>query len=231
MRTEGIQHVPLSGPVIIASRHYHHLYDGVALLSAVPRPIHIIVGLDWVHSTQLRGLMEWLCHLVQWPVVLRRDRADLFAGSVSSVSAYRPQEAHRYLYEAIKLTASLLSQGRVILIFPEGYPTIDPFYTPKVSGTEILPFREGFARFVLLAQRHLAQPAPIVPCGLEYRHEQRRWSIVVRFGPPLTLQPDGQLAPFIQEVEAAVRRLSGIRMTDTVAATAASLQPASVLVG
>ena len=36
------------------------------------------------------------------------------------------------------------------MVFPEGYPNVDPDYTPKGEG-EMLPFRPGFARLAVLA--------------------------------------------------------------------------------
>ena len=37
LTVEGLEHVPGSGPVLIAARHFHHLYDGCVLMKAVPR--------------------------------------------------------------------------------------------------------------------------------------------------------------------------------------------------
>jgi uncharacterized membrane protein/1-acyl-sn-glycerol-3-phosphate acyltransferase len=71
---EGLEHVPATGPVLIAARHFHHLYDGGILLEAIPRKIHILVALDWVQKRWLRGLMEWACAMMDWPVMLRIER-------------------------------------------------------------------------------------------------------------------------------------------------------------
>ncbi|HEX2260577.1 MAG TPA: hypothetical protein VHJ56_03030, partial [Candidatus Binatia bacterium] len=46
----GLEHIPADGPVLLIARHYHHLFDGVVLLLSVPRPIHILVTLDWVKN-------------------------------------------------------------------------------------------------------------------------------------------------------------------------------------
>ena len=46
----GLEHIPTDGPVLLIARHYHHLFDGVVLLLSVPRPIHILVTLDWVKT-------------------------------------------------------------------------------------------------------------------------------------------------------------------------------------
>jgi 1-acyl-sn-glycerol-3-phosphate acyltransferase len=37
VRVEGLGHLPATGPAVIAARHFHHFYDGCALLAVVPR--------------------------------------------------------------------------------------------------------------------------------------------------------------------------------------------------
>lgn len=34
----GLENIPAHGPVLIVVRHYHHLYDGLALFAVLPRP-------------------------------------------------------------------------------------------------------------------------------------------------------------------------------------------------
>ena len=36
LRVEGLEHLPATGPAIIAARHFHHFYDGCALVAVVP---------------------------------------------------------------------------------------------------------------------------------------------------------------------------------------------------
>jgi hypothetical protein len=58
MKVTGLAHVPEYGPAVLVARHYHHLFDGVALFLSIPRPIHILVTLDWTKSTHVRRLMK-----------------------------------------------------------------------------------------------------------------------------------------------------------------------------
>ena len=58
LRVEGVEHIPASGPVVIAARHFHHLWDGCALIAASPRPLHVVVALDWLHQPVGRRLMD-----------------------------------------------------------------------------------------------------------------------------------------------------------------------------
>ena len=71
---EGLENVPQTGPVLIAARHYHHLYDGCILMRAIPRPLHIFVALDWVRKRWVRNFMELACYMVDWPIVLRSEQ-------------------------------------------------------------------------------------------------------------------------------------------------------------
>ena len=41
---------PPAGPVVLASRHDHHLLDALVLLTAMPRQAHFLVALDWVRG-------------------------------------------------------------------------------------------------------------------------------------------------------------------------------------
>lgn len=46
----GMEHIPARGPALIVARHYHHLFDGLAMFAAISRPFYIVVALDWVKS-------------------------------------------------------------------------------------------------------------------------------------------------------------------------------------
>jgi len=71
--SSGIGNLPATGPAIIVVRHYHHLYDGLALFASLPRQFHILVTLDWVRNPAMQSLMTQLTGLARWPVVLRAD--------------------------------------------------------------------------------------------------------------------------------------------------------------
>ena len=205
LRVEGVQNVPATGPFVIAARHFHHLYDGCALLAVVPRRLHLVVTLDWLEHPVGRRLMAQACHVAGWPVVPRfgdqrhrRDRvtANPVAGDVSR------------LRWAARECVRLLRAGHPLLVFPEGYPNVDPGYTPKTDDEAFLPFRPGFLRFVAMAERDGLTRVPIVPVGLEYGRGDR-WSLTVRFGPPIALAPGVAAAEHGLAIENQVRLLSG----------------------
>jgi 1-acyl-sn-glycerol-3-phosphate acyltransferase len=193
---EGTEMIPPRGPVIIAARHFHHLYDGCAMLATMPRPVHILVALDWVGSRPGRILMKKACDAASWPVVLRRDGA----------TAVDDIKAARALRQATIDTMALLEDGRIILVFPEGYPNIDPGFTPKPDESAFLPFQPGVVRLASLAAQR-GMRVPIVPAGFSYQRGNR-WTVALRFGEPLTVEHRGQEAAILDEIEARVRSLS-----------------------
>lgn len=204
LAVEGLQHLPRDGPLLIACRHAHHLYDGALLLSVVPRPLHLLVALDWVTSRRDRRLMEWACGTARWPVVLRAERLQ---PPLAAPSAYRAEEAARYLRRAVRESIELLRAGQALVVFPEAYPDVDPRAGPKAEAAAFRPFRPGFVRLAELAQRDGRTRVPIVPAGLAYRRG-RRWQATLRFAAPRYVEGRAERAGVLHEVEAYVRLLS-----------------------
>jgi 1-acyl-sn-glycerol-3-phosphate acyltransferase len=205
LTVEGLEWIPRSGPVLIAARHFHHLYDGCALLSIIPRRLHLLVALDWITRRWLRRVMERACALLDWPIVLRSERLASSASGGQCASA--SNEGLRYLRCAVSETTRLLCSGEALVIFPEAYPHIDPVYTPKQNEAAFLPFRHGFARLLALAESDGAGPIAIIPAGLSYQHKER-WHITLRFGPPLFRQDFADQNHLLHAVEQRVRFLS-----------------------
>jgi len=193
---EGAAHVPAHGPVLLVARHYHHLLDGSVLVLRLPRPIHIIVGLDWAPNRAIRALMERVCRWAGYPIVLRPL-------TIGTAPAYAREEVVRYTRTALAETTRLLQDGRVVLIFPEGYPTIDPSGSQKRDDAAFLPFAAGLGAIVARARRAGIGDLAIVPVGFAYtQRPDARWDIVARIGPPFAAT-----AP-LHEIETTVHRLS-----------------------
>ena len=197
---EGLELVPPAGPVLLAGRHYHHFYDAAILLTRIPRPLHFLVALDWVHAPRERRLMEWACRAARWPVLLRAEQIG------PTGAAYRPDEVGPYLRRAIGEAVGLLRDGHALVVFPEGYPTVDPAGSVKTGTDAFLPFRSGFARLVARAQRGQDRPIPIVPFGLAYRPGPREQALL-RIGAPTHLEMGVELANLAREVEIRVREV------------------------
>ncbi len=199
LRVEGLEHVPKAGPAILAARHVHHKFDGCAIVASVPRPVHLLVALDWVRPGPERRAMDFACGVMRWPTVLRTD----------GPAAVDPAEARRRLRRATRQAVSLLGEGRLLLVFPEGYPNVDPHPTPKSGLDAFLPFQPGFLRLAALARRETGTPMPIVPVGLHYAAlPGERWRVALRFGAPLVGPPGGDGRAELRRIEERVRELS-----------------------
>lgn len=193
VRVEGLENVPARGPVLLVARHFHHLLDGSVLVRRVPRPIHIVVGLDWTADAAQRRWMERACRAAEYPIVLR-------PATLGERPAYARSELVRYTRSALRQTAELLRAGRVVLVFPEGYPNIDPAFARKNGDDAFLPFADGYRRMIAQAERAGSERVALVPVGFHYTRGPR-WSILARIGPRCEGAPP-------ERVEAIVRELS-----------------------
>ncbi len=235
LRVQGGAYVPRAGPVVLASRHYHHLLDAFVLLSALPRQTHFLVALDWVQGRSGRRLMEGACRAARWPVILRAEEVRRQALARPGRTAYSEAEVGPSLRRGIAEGTALLRAGRALVLFPEAYPNVDPDYTPKGEG-EMLPFRPGFARLAILASRGGAgtgrgsrpagrggaasgagrragwpggAPVAVVPAGLQYRllDGRERW-LGARWEVTLRFGPPVQMADSGREaLDATVRQV------------------------
>jgi len=206
---EGLENVPSTGPVLIAARHFHHLYDGCILMKAVPRRLHIFVALDWVGKRWLRSFMELACYMVDWPIVLRAEqlRTNSDQDSKKSSRAYSLDEARIYLRHAMKNSVRILRNGEALVVFPEAYPDIDPRNSSRVENNASLPFRQGFARLVEMVEKDEHTRVAIVPAGLSYG-QNGRWNVTLRFGSALSRSDYIDSTHLVQDVEMRVRELS-----------------------
>lgn len=201
LRVEGREHVPADGAALLVCRHYHHLYDGAALVAALNRPVRILAGLDWAPDARVRRLMETLCAAAKWPIVLRGGRAAETWGR-----GYRRDERLAYARDALRRSAGVLRAGDVLAVFPEGAPTVDP--RPSGKETEWLPFAPGYLAIAERARRE-GTPLPLIPTGLHYSGARAKPdAIALRFGPPERIRDARDRAAVGRRIEACVRALS-----------------------
>lgn len=205
----GVGHIPSNGPALVIARHYHHLYDGLALFAALPRPFHILVTLDWVQSTAMKMLMTPLTRLARWPVVLRAD-ALLHKNDRTAPHFRDPfsiKDVERYQRRAFKNSVQLLVDNRLLVVFPEGYPNVDPAYTPKADNHGFLPFKRGFLAIARAAEHRLGASLSIIPTGLQYS-SGKTWKAHVRFSEPIKRESFASDNELIRYCEEKVRQLS-----------------------
>ncbi len=204
---EGLDHLPRSGPVLIVARHFHFFYDGYVLVRTVSRRLHTLVALDWLQSRVLRLLIEFACSLADWPITLRSEQFDTHKEDEPWV--YRRVEARRYLRQLIQAANRILHSGAILVMFPEGYPNIDPHSTPKPDLDSFLPFQPGFIKLAELVERDGKTRVAIIPAGFTYRREGgKRWHATVRFGSALFRSDFASTEQLLQAVEERVHELS-----------------------
>jgi putative membrane protein len=205
----GLEHIPPHGPALLIARHYHHLFDGIVLLASLQRPIHILVTLDWAQGFFVRNLMIGLTRLARWPVILRREalgRADQRRWR----SAFTGADIVGYERKAIRESVALLARGHILVIFPEGYPNIDPHYTPKSRHDEMLPFKSGFVTIATAAEKRCGAKIPLIPVGFRYT-VGKKWTAHVRFGAARSASDFVSREALVNELERDVARLSDLR--------------------
>jgi 1-acyl-sn-glycerol-3-phosphate acyltransferase len=207
--SSGTEHIPTIGPALIVARHYHHLFDGLALFAAIPRKFHILVTLDWIQTPGTRLLMEQLTRLARWPVILRADavmRRDETSASQRR-HAFSVAEVEPYQRKAFRESVRLLEDKGLLVVFPEGYPNIDPTYTPKSGHDHFLPFKRGFVAIARATERRLGTSVPIIPTGLRYT-VKKRWIADVRFSQPVRRENFASSNDLIRYCEDRINQLS-----------------------
>ena len=207
----GAENLPPHGPAVIVLRHYHHLFDGLTVFAAIKRRFHIVVTLDWVRTRRGKLFMTSINRLARWPMILRADALNR-RSSDDRRGLFSPGDVTRYQRSAMIQAVELLVQGRILVVFPEGYPNIDPTYTPKVQPEEFLPFKRGFVSIVRAAEARLEKKIPIIPAGLRY-DRGRIWTGYLTFGKALYRQDITNRKELIQQLETEVKELSGIAVT------------------
>lgn len=203
---KGVEHIPRSGPVLIAANHVHYFFDGYILIRTVPRRLHTLVALDWVQAQSLRLVIELACSLADWPVVLRSEQ--LHERDASQNWAYKPLENRQYLRQVMSDTVRLLRASEALAIFPEAYPAFDPHPTLKRAPDEFLPFRPGFIKLIELAERDHRTRVAIVPAGLMYTRTGKGWQATVQYGQAIFLTDFASSEEALHTVEERVQALS-----------------------
>jgi len=98
-------------------------------------------------------------------------------------------------------------------VFPEGYPNIDPHYTPKIGPKEFLPFKAGFATIAAAAEKRLGAKVPMLPSGFRYT-KNNRWIARLNIGEPVYLEDFVSRPLLVSYMEQRVAELSGLSAGD-----------------
>lgn len=203
----GAENLPTHGPALIVARHYHHLFDGLTLFAAVQRRFHIVVTMDWVQNRRSKIFMQSINGLARWPMILRGDA--LSHSGNDQRRLFATNDVTRYQRRALREAVKLLVEGRIVVVFPEGYPNVDPTYTPKTEPDQFLPFKPGFLNILRAAEARLGVKIPIIPAGLRYRRG-KLWIGNITFGKPFYRDYNVNREGLIEKIETEVKRLCGL---------------------
>ena len=208
LRVEGLEHLPATGPAILAARHFHHFYDGCALVAVVPRPLRILVTLDWLENPAGLRLMRGACQMAQWPVVVRS--ASQVRRGHASLGRLTPA-ARRQLLAATRECVGCSARGQLLLVFPEGYPEYrSQLHTENRRRARSSRFSQASSASWRWPSRMASRACRSCRSGLEYQ-QRDRWRVTVRFGhagDPLPRMWTSAIQ--VAAIEEQVRRLSGL---------------------
>jgi 1-acyl-sn-glycerol-3-phosphate acyltransferase len=195
IRTEGRDHLPASGAVILASNHLSFI-DSVVIRFAAPRRVTFLAKAEYFTGRGLRG------RLVRW-----------FFTASGSVPVRRG--SHRAAQASLETARAVLAGGNVFGIYPEGTRSLDGRLYRGRTGVGWLALTTG-APVVPVA---LDGTQRLQPVGTRLPRPHR---VTVRFGQPMTFTGDPKSAAarraVTDEVMGAIAALSGQERADRFAA-------------
>ena len=115
LRVEGLEHVPASGPLILAANHCSY-FDAFILATALPYPVAqqvFYLGFETFFRTRILG----------W-----------WARGVRVI----PVDMDNFLVRALQASARILRGGKILCLFPEGERSADGRVRPFRKGAGIL---------------------------------------------------------------------------------------------
>jgi 1-acyl-sn-glycerol-3-phosphate acyltransferase len=195
LSTVGESNVPLEGPLIVASNHVSNL-DPPAVACTLPRQIAFMAKAELFRVPVFGSLIR---SLGSFPV--HRGEADT---------------------EAMRLAIRLLSEGRAVLVFPEG---------TRGDGVTLGEFNRGVG---LLAKRSRAKVLPVGIAGTHRKMPKGRLCprfgrVRVAFGVPFTFDEAGaDREAFTSELR---RRILALCAEQGLALSTSASEPSSTAPG
>lgn len=163
IEVNGLEHVPLSEPVIFVLNHPNALVDPIFLLCLAPRRVSFLAKAPLFRMPVIGYLVRAMEAL---PVYRKQDEGE-------DTSKNR---------ETFEMARALLKRGGTIAICPEGVSHSEP---------RLRPLKTGAARIALSAESS-GRPLglKIVPAGLYYTSKKTfRSSALLYFGAPVAVEP------------------------------------------
>ena len=187
LNSDGMEHIPVEGPYILASNHCSHFDTGVLMVLLYGKgKVHPMAAKDYFFRNRLSS----------WIVRNFVDAA--------------PFDRHSHTPESLSLALGLLSRDHSLLYFPEGGRSPDGLMRKLKPGVGLLALESG----VPVVPAYISGSFETLPKGHTFPKPRR---IHVQFGPPLYSEPflrsaNGDSASelarrFTEEIEKAVQAL------------------------
>lgn len=163
VESEGLERVPVTGPLLVVANHPNGLIDPVVLLGVLPRPV------------------RFLGKSTLWAIPALRPFLAL-AGVIPVYRKSDPGVDPRQNAETFAMSRRALAAGEAVALFPEGVSHTEP---------RLLPLKTGAARIALESAAELdpgGPPLRILPVGLAFDARDRfRSRALVLVGEPLAV--------------------------------------------
>ncbi len=163
VQTEGLDHIPATGPFILAPNHSSHL-DSPAILTAVGsrRRVWIAGAQDYFFNTALKRLVFGKC--------------------LDTIAFDRQADG----LEGLRRCGEALARGDGLLLFPEGTRSTTGVIQPFKIGVAVLATERG----VPIIPVRIEHAYDLLPKG---RRLPRTGTLRVRFGPPVAPPAPGDI--------------------------------------
>lgn len=188
----GIERLPSTGPLLLASNHPNALVDALVIGCTLHRPVTLTAKATLLENPITRLLLR-----VVGVVPLRRASDDVARSGGGVLDPSRNANAFAAVLK-------VLQRDGVVLLFPEGRSHSDP---------ELAPLKTGLARIALMAWNECGVAVPIIPIGLTF---ERKWEprsrVVMRVGKPIPSESEmpnlDAVASLTQRVDAGLREVT-----------------------
>ena len=200
----GLEHVPVTGPVLFAGNHPNSLIDPILIITTCQRKVHCAAKDALFKGRLMRAVLRGLGAVP----IKRRDDHD---GTPRQLSAGAAPPVEREASTKVDNDAAfdamfaVLGDGGAIGMFPEGL---------SHDEAHLSRLKTGAARLALGGTHRTHLPITIVPCGLTFIHPKRfRSRVLVQFGSPVVVDETrantaDEVRTVTGEIDGALRRLT-----------------------